>query len=228
MNCTWQRLREQATLIVTVLLTVMVGVLSLKMFDMNGAYLHAMGARAQSFCVGALSRLGAQRRLRSSGLPTSSRCERDRITWECLRPSWAATVRTGTCLPVAVWSVTPAPAGLATLAASNVPNEAFTDECGREFAGELTSYNVAQECICECNGTSTGIFCRGANPMRQFLAVASTEPDVEGWKMSMWSVDHGDPWRTTARFGNTYVPSPAVVDMCFDGFQTPQAWLFIA
>jgi hypothetical protein len=73
-------------------------------------------------------------------------------------------------------------------------------------AGELTSFNVAQECICECNGTSTGIFCRGANPMREFLAVASTEPDVEGWKMSKWSVGHGDPWRTTARFGSTCVP----------------------
>ena len=72
-------------------------------------------------------------------------------------------------------------------------------------AGELTSFNVAQECICECNGTSTGIFCRGANPMREFLAVASTEPGAQGWKMSKWFVGTGDNWRTTARFGSTCV-----------------------
>ena len=72
-------------------------------------------------------------------------------------------------------------------------------------AGELTSFNVAQECICECNGTSTGIFCRGANPMREFLAVASTEPGTQGWKMSKWFVGTGGPLRTTAHFGSTCV-----------------------
>ena len=55
---TWQRLREQATLIVTVLLTLMVGVLSLKMFDMNGAFVYTMGARTQFFICGSAQSFG--------------------------------------------------------------------------------------------------------------------------------------------------------------------------
>ena len=77
--------------------------------------------------------------------------------------------------------------------------------------GELTSWEVGQECICECNGTSTGIFCRGANAAHDFVAVASTEVDDSKWYMEQRSRTGSGPgasktpWRSFARFGNSCV-----------------------
>ena len=129
-----QRHREQAMGIVTVLLTLMVGVLTLKMYGMS-ATIEELSAASLSL---------------SAPAPRT-------------RPDYVKTAE-------------------AFVGGYTLYGHVLTDN------GVLTSFNVAQECICECNGTSTGIFCRGANPMTEFLAVAATEPGVEGWKMSKWCV----------------------------------------
>ena len=42
-------------------------------------------------------------------------------------------------------------------------------------AGEIDAWSVGQECVCDCNGTSTGIFCVGGNSEHEFVMVASCE-----------------------------------------------------
>ena len=42
-------------------------------------------------------------------------------------------------------------------------------------AGEIDAWSVGQECVCDCNGTSTGIFCVGGNSAHEFVMVASCE-----------------------------------------------------
>ena len=42
-------------------------------------------------------------------------------------------------------------------------------------AGEIDAWSVGQECVCDCNGTSTGIFCVGGNSEHEFVMVASYE-----------------------------------------------------
>jgi hypothetical protein len=185
-----QRLRDQATLVVTIVLAMMVGILSLKMFDMNAMIVELRAAQvepvrprpdyvgAADAFVGGYSRQGHT--LDVDGACRSIRARRpgrvENVTRACTSDADPLTRRV---------LVRHHPA-----------------------AGELTSFHIGQECICECNGTSTGIFCRGANPMHSFLAVASTELDDDTWSMEHWSVDSAKRWRSTSRFGNTCVADP--------------------
>ena len=52
----------------------------------------------------------------------------------------------------------------------------------------LSSFSVQQECLCECNATSTGIFCRGANDDNAFNIVLARDAIDGTWQGQQVSV----------------------------------------
>ena len=73
---------------------------------------------------------------------------------------------------------------------------------GNAGAVELNSFTVMQECLCECTGTSTGIFCRGANDGNAFSLVAGYERFDGSWTAQQVSVGVKPSYQAIMRFGD--------------------------
>jgi hypothetical protein len=66
----------------------------------------------------------------------------------------------------------------------------------------LTSFSVAQECLCEVAGTAHGIYAKGANEDNAFSLIAAVEPDGS-WHAQQVSVGATPSYQATMRFGTT-------------------------
>ena len=64
----------------------------------------------------------------------------------------------------------------------------------------MSSFTVAQECICSCTATSTGIFCDGANDDNAFSLVAAQESDGR-WHAQQASVGVAPGYQARMDFG---------------------------
>jgi len=77
----------------------------------------------------------------------------------------------------------------------------YTVEGTTIAAKVLTSFSVAQECLCAVTATAHGIFAMGANAENAFSMVAALEPDGQ-WHAQQVSVGADVPYVANMRFGS--------------------------
>ena len=68
----------------------------------------------------------------------------------------------------------------------------------------MAAFEVEQECLCECNATTTGIFCRGANDDNAFYLVLSRDEQDGRWRGQQVSVGVQPAYQALMDF--SYVP----------------------
>ena len=68
----------------------------------------------------------------------------------------------------------------------------------------LSAFSVEQECLCECNATTTGIFCRGANDDNAFYLVLSRDNQDGHWRGQQVSIGVVPAYQASMDF--FYVP----------------------
>ena len=64
----------------------------------------------------------------------------------------------------------------------------------------FASFSVEQECLCQCNASTTGIFCRGGNPGNAFIALAYFNEAGE-WQMQQTSLNATPSYSAIFNFG---------------------------
>lgn len=70
----------------------------------------------------------------------------------------------------------------------------------RGASQRIVEFTVNQECLCECTGTSTGVFCRGANDENAFSLVAAKESSG-AWHAGQTSVGIKPMYHADMAFG---------------------------
>ena len=66
----------------------------------------------------------------------------------------------------------------------------------------VVEFTVKQECLCECAGTTTGVFCRGANDENAFSLIAAQDPSG-GWHAGQTSIGIAPMYHAEMAFGMT-------------------------
>lgn len=66
----------------------------------------------------------------------------------------------------------------------------------------LSSFSVEQECLCECNATTTGLFCRGANAENAFFMVVSRDDEEGRWRAQQVSIGIKPAYRASMDFAH--------------------------
>ena len=91
-------------------------------------------------------------------------------------------------------SVAPLYVGGYTVAGSSITQ-------GGSAGGEIKSFSVAQECLCEVFATPTGVYAYGANNYNAFSIIAAIEPDGQ-WYAQQVSIGIEPAYQATMRFGH--------------------------
>ena len=73
---------------------------------------------------------------------------------------------------------------------------------GGSAGGEIKSFSVAQECLCEVFATPTGVYAYGANTDNAFSFIAAIEPDGQ-WYAQQVSIGIEPAYQAQMRFGHT-------------------------